>query len=37
MPVEGGDLGLDSDLFHQFTGERGGRRLARLDDTAPAG
>ena len=35
MPVEGDDFGLDSDLFHELSGERGGQRLADFD--APAG
>ena len=34
MPVKGDDFGLDSDLFHEFPGERGGERLADLDPAA---
>ena len=32
MAVEGGDLRRDADLFHEFRGERGGKRLTHLDD-----
>ena len=34
MPIEGDDLRLDADLFHELPGERGGKRLGRLDDAA---
>jgi hypothetical protein len=34
MPVEGDDLGLDSDLFHELPGKRGGHRLADFDAAA---
>jgi hypothetical protein len=32
MPVEGDDFGFDANFFHEFPGERGGERLADLDD-----
>ena len=34
MPVKGDDFGLDSDLFHEFPGERRGHRLADFDAAA---
>jgi hypothetical protein len=34
MPVEGDDLRFDADLFHKLPGERGGERLADLNDAA---
>ena len=34
MPVKGDDFGFDSDLFHEFPGERGGERLPDLDPAA---
>ena len=34
MAVKGDDFGLDSDLFHEFAGERGGERLPDLDPAA---
>ena len=34
MAVKGDDFGLDSDLFHEFAGERGGERLPHLDPAA---
>ena len=37
MPVKGEDFGLDSDLFREFPGERGGERLADFDAPRRAG